>query len=121
MSYFVYILASRYKGTLYVGATRDLAKRVGEHKGGFVPGFTKAYKVHVLVYYEEYASVLEARARERVLNEAMATRVEDKVDRRRESSLAGSDTRLDQLVREPGSRVSSASFHAALRPGHMEC
>jgi putative endonuclease len=67
MRYFVYILASRYKGTLYVGVTRDLAKRVGEHKGGFVPGFTKAYKVHMLVYYEEYTSILEARARERVL------------------------------------------------------
>jgi putative endonuclease len=67
MSYFVYILASRYKGTLYVGVTRDLAKRVGEHKGGFVAGFTKTYKVYMLVYYEEYASILEARARERVL------------------------------------------------------
>jgi putative endonuclease len=67
MSYFVYILASRYKGTLYVGVTRDLSRRVGEHKGGFVPGFTKAYKVHRLVYFEEYESILEARARERVL------------------------------------------------------
>jgi putative endonuclease len=64
---FVYILASRYKGTLYVGVTNDLSRRVGEHKGGFVPGFTRDYKVIVLVYYEEYGSVLEARARERVL------------------------------------------------------
>ena len=67
MAYFVYILASRYKGTLYVGVARDLSRRVGEHKGGVVPGFTKTYKVHTLVYYEEYASILEARARERVL------------------------------------------------------
>ena len=66
-SYFVYILASRYKGTLYVGVTRDLNRRVGEHKSGFVPGFTREYKIHRLVYYEEYASILEARARERVL------------------------------------------------------
>jgi predicted GIY-YIG superfamily endonuclease len=44
MPYFVYILASRYKGTLYVGVTNDLARRIGEHKGGFVPGFTKTYK-----------------------------------------------------------------------------
>ena len=64
MAYFVYILASRYKGTLYVGVTRDLSRRTGEHKAGFVPGFTKMYKVHKLVYYEEYASILEARARE---------------------------------------------------------
>jgi putative endonuclease len=67
MRYFVYILASRYKGTLYVGVTRDLSRRVGEHKSGFVPGFTREYKIHRLVYYEEYASILEARARERVL------------------------------------------------------
>jgi len=67
MRYFVYILASRYKGTLYVGVTRDLSRRVGEHKGGFVPGFTRDYKVHQLVYYEEYNSILEARASERTL------------------------------------------------------
>ena len=67
MSYYVYILASRYRGTLYVGVTNDLVRRVGEHKGGFVPGFTKTYKVHLLVYYEEYESILEARTRERVL------------------------------------------------------
>ncbi len=67
MTYFVYILASRYRGTLYVGVTRDLSKRVGEHKGGFVPGFTKTYKVHTLVYFEQYGSALEARGRERVL------------------------------------------------------
>jgi putative endonuclease len=67
MSYFVYILASRYKGTLYVGVTNDLARRVGEHKGGYVPGFTKTYGVTRLVYFEQYEAILEARARERVL------------------------------------------------------
>jgi putative endonuclease len=67
MSYYVYGLASRYRGTLYVGVTNDLSRRVGDHKSGFVPGLTKNYKVHTLVYYEEYASILEARARERVL------------------------------------------------------
>jgi putative endonuclease len=67
MSYFVYILASRYKGTLYVGVTNDLSRRIGEHKGGFVPGFTKKYQINRLAYFEEYGSILEARARERVL------------------------------------------------------
>jgi putative endonuclease len=67
MAYFVYILASRYKGTLYIGVTRDLGRRIGEHKGGLVPGFTKTYKVDKLVYFEEYVSILEARARERTL------------------------------------------------------
>jgi len=67
MPYFVYILASRYKGTLYVGVTRDLGRRIGQHKSGVVPGFTKEYQVKRLVYFEQHASILEARARERVL------------------------------------------------------
>jgi putative endonuclease len=65
--YFVYILASRYRGTLYVGVTNDLSRRTGEHKGGLVPGFTKQYKVDKLVYFEQFGSILEARARERTL------------------------------------------------------
>uniref|UniRef100_Q07QE2 Excinuclease ABC, C subunit domain protein n=1 Tax=Rhodopseudomonas palustris (strain BisA53) TaxID=316055 RepID=Q07QE2_RHOP5 len=66
-SYFVYILASRYRGTLYTGVTNNLARRVDEHKSGAVDGFTKKYKVAILVYVEEYPSILEARAREHVL------------------------------------------------------
>ncbi len=66
-SYFVYILASRYRGTLYVGVTSDLGRRIGEHKAGAVAGFTKCYKIDRLVYAEPYASILDARARERVL------------------------------------------------------
>lgn len=66
-SYFVYILASRTRGTLYVGVTKDLARRMSEHKAGHVPGFTKKYKVDRLVYAEPYSSVLDARAREHVL------------------------------------------------------
>ena len=65
--FYVYILASRYKGTLYVGVTNDLSRRVGEHKSGLVRGFTKRYKVDKLVYYEEFTSILEARARERTI------------------------------------------------------
>ena len=65
--FYVYILASRYRGTLYIGVTNDLSRRMGEHKAGFVAGFTKRYGVHKLVYFEEFASILEARARERVL------------------------------------------------------
>ena len=65
--YFVYILASRRNGTLYVGVTNDLVRRMEEHKGKLVPGFTRKYGVDTLMYFEEYASILEARARERVL------------------------------------------------------
>jgi putative endonuclease len=66
-SYFVYILASRRNGTLYVGVTNDLVRRMSEHKGKLVPGFTRKYGVDQLVYFEQYESVLEARGRERVL------------------------------------------------------
>jgi putative endonuclease len=65
--YFVYILASRYCGTIYVGVTNDLVRRVGQHKLGVVPGFTKRYKVNQLVHCESYVSILEARARERTV------------------------------------------------------
>ena len=60
----VYILASARNGTLYVGVTNNLARRVTEHKSGAVPGFTRQYGVDQLVYVEEYASILEARERE---------------------------------------------------------
>jgi putative endonuclease len=65
--YFVYILANRQRGVLYVGITNDLGRRMWEHKNKVVRGFTSTYGVIRLVYYEEYASILEARARERVL------------------------------------------------------
>ena len=65
--FFVYILANRPRGVLYVGVTNDIARRIWEHKARVAPGFTSKYGVTRLVYYEEYASVLEARARERSL------------------------------------------------------
>jgi putative endonuclease len=65
--FFVYILASRYRGTMYVGVTNDLSHRMEQHKSGAVPGFTKQYKVTRLVYAESYTSILEARAREHTL------------------------------------------------------
>lgn len=50
--YSVYILASKRNGTLYVGFTSDLVKRIYEHKNDLAEGFTKKYGVHTLVYYE---------------------------------------------------------------------
>ena len=51
-SYYVYILASKRNGTLYVGFTNDLGKRIFAHKNDLVEGFTKRYCVHMLVYFE---------------------------------------------------------------------
>ncbi len=62
---YVYILASQRNGTLYVGATSDLIKRVYEHKQNLIDGFTKKYSVHVLVYYEIHRAIEEAIAREK--------------------------------------------------------
>ena len=67
MAYFVYILASRHHGTLYVGVTNDLARRVFEHREGQGEGFTRRHGVGRLVYYEEHASVNEAIAQEKRL------------------------------------------------------
>ena len=63
----IYILASKRNGTLYVGVTSFLAKRVWEHKNNLANGFTKRYKIHTLVYYELYADMEHAIAREEAL------------------------------------------------------
>jgi putative endonuclease len=63
----IYILASRYRRTMYVGVTNNLSRRIEAHKAGHVPGFTKRYKIDQLVYCEPYVSILDARARERVI------------------------------------------------------
>ena len=59
----VYIL----NGTLYIGVTSDLRKRIWEHREGFVDGFTKKYSVHRLVYYELFADMYNAITREKRL------------------------------------------------------
>jgi putative endonuclease len=65
--YFVYILANRRRGVLYVGLTSQLINRLTAHKGRLVPGFTAKYGAIMLVYFEEHASAIEARAREAAL------------------------------------------------------
>jgi len=63
--YYVYILASKKNGTLYIGVTNNLLKRVYEHKNNLIAGFTKKYSVHNLVYYEAYSNIHDAIAREK--------------------------------------------------------
>ena len=58
--YFVYVLASERNGTLYVGVTSDLIKRVQEHREGLVAGFTRKYGVKTLVYWELHHDINEA-------------------------------------------------------------
>ena len=63
----VYILASRRNGTLYIGVTSDLVKRVWQHKQDMVAGFTRDYVVHCLVYFELHGDMVAAITREKQL------------------------------------------------------
>lgn len=61
----VYILASQRNGTLYIGVTSDLIKRIWEHKNDLVEGFTRRYGVHLLVYFEQHVTMGAAIIREK--------------------------------------------------------
>jgi len=63
----VYILANHKNGTLYVGVTSDLIKRIWEHKNNIVEGFTKRYGVHTLVWYETHEDMVSAISREKAI------------------------------------------------------
>jgi putative endonuclease len=63
----VYILTNRKFGTLYIGATSNLVRRVWEHKNEVVPSFTKQYHLHLLVYFEEHQTIYGAMQRERTM------------------------------------------------------
>lgn len=67
MAYYVYMLASRKQGTLYIGVTNDLIRRVYEHREGAVESFTKRYRVDRLVYFETHESIEAAIVREKKL------------------------------------------------------
>ena len=67
MTYFVYVLASENNRVLYIGVTSDIIRRVAEHKGESVPGFTATYHVHKLVYFESCSEIYAAISREKQL------------------------------------------------------
>ena len=64
---YVYILASKRNGTLYISVTHNLVRRICEHKEGCSDGFTQRYQVKLLVYDETYAAIVDAIAREKTL------------------------------------------------------
>ena len=66
-NYWMYILASQRNGTLYVGVTNDIGRRMYEHKAGIFEGFTKKYKIHHLVYAEEFQNIGDAIHREKCI------------------------------------------------------
>jgi len=85
-SYFVYILASKQNGTLYIGVTGDLIRRIREHKDGLIEGFTKKYHVHRLVYFEQHSHIEQAIEREKQLKKMEST-VENQFNRKRKSDM----------------------------------
>jgi putative endonuclease len=66
-TYYVYIMASRKNGTLYIGVTGDIARRAFEHREGLLPGFTKRYGVKLLVHIEPFDDIHAAIQREKNL------------------------------------------------------
>jgi putative endonuclease len=67
MSYYVYILSNKRRTVFYTGITNNLPRRISEHKAGRNHGFSWQYNCHEILYFEEYSSVVEAIAREKVL------------------------------------------------------
>jgi len=63
--YYLYILSNKYNGTLYIGVTNDLERRLFKHKNKLVDGFTKKYSLDKLMYYETYQDVNDAIKREK--------------------------------------------------------
>ena len=63
--YFVYILCSKRNGTLYIGVTNNIARRIQEHKQKLIPGYTEKYNINRLVYYQEFSDINDAIAAEK--------------------------------------------------------
>jgi putative endonuclease len=102
---YVYILASKYNGTLYVGVTPDLIRRVYEHRNDLVDGFTKKYSVHNLVYYEDCGNIRTAIAREKQIKgwrRTYKTNVIDKFNpewRDLYAELSGAEQEMDSGIK----------------------
>jgi len=66
-TFFVYVLTNRRNGTLYVGVTRDIVRRIEEHRSGMVAGFTRKHGLHRLVHVESFVTAMDAITREKQL------------------------------------------------------
>jgi putative endonuclease len=83
MAYYIYILSSKKNGTLYIGVTGNLPRRIFEHKESLIPGFTQKYGVSKLMYFEEYTDIRDAITREKQMkkwNRAWKIRLIEKMN-----------------------------------------
>lgn len=102
-NYFVYILASRRNGTLYIGVTNDILRRTWEHRNGCVEGFAKKHRVHTLVWYEIHEDIRAAIDREKELkgwNRAWKIKLIEKDN-------SGWNDLYERLVAPPELRISA--------------
>lgn len=76
----IYIVSNTSRTTLYIGVTNDLHRRIGEHKSGTLEGFSKRYRCFDLLYFEEYADIRDAIAREKQLKGWRRSRKEALID-----------------------------------------
>ncbi|WP_319482880.1 GIY-YIG nuclease family protein [uncultured Draconibacterium sp.] len=81
-NYFVYIVTNKNKTVLYIGVTNDLQRRVYEHENGLIPGFTKKYNCHFLVYYEHFQNIDDAIGREKEIKKWRREKKENLIDKR---------------------------------------
>jgi len=109
MTGYVYMTASQKGGTIYIGVTNDLARRMPEHKTGQGCSFTSRYGVQRLVWYEEYFDITDA-ARDVI--EAVAAPMEDRVDREEQSRMVRALSRnwLVSVLDRRGSQPSRHGF-----------
>ena len=99
-TYYVYMLASKKNGTLYIGVTNDLIARVYQHKHFLIDGFTKDYHVHQLVYFEDTSDIQSALAREKQLKN---WKREWKIALIEKITLSGKTCIPTSLIMDPGS------------------
>ena len=92
--YYVYILSNNYGNVLYVGVTNNLVRRVYEHKNNLVEGFTKKYKTHKLVYFEETSDVNSAITREKQIKNYSREKKELLIDTKNKERMDLYDTFL---------------------------
>ena len=78
--YHVYILTNKTNKVLYIGITNDICRRINEHKSDLIDGFSKRYKTHKLVYFEEYKRPIDAIIREKQLKGLLRTKKIDLIN-----------------------------------------
>ena len=106
----VYILASRYRGTLYIGVTSALWSRICDHKNAATPGFTSRYGAHLLVWYE-HRQTMEAAIPPGEADQGLETGMEDRAHRSNQPPLAR-PSRRDRLAGNSRRRLTGLSLHS---------